>query len=135
MKINLYITIIFIIAAFSNCTKKSTEPAFQEKVCNTNNPVKDLVWMKAKIDSSINHKGVLEICSYDNQGERVFSIFLYEITLDDYKNQHFSESYGGYYYNCQGKKLCSISSGIVYINTCSKSFSDNLTNRKLIYLK
>jgi len=118
-----------LMSLSSSCNKNINNPEPQEGVCNTKDPLKDLPWLKSRIDSSTNSSDVLEIYSYDFQGNKIFSI-----TIITGKSPGY-QTYNGGYYNCEGNRICEFSSAFTVINTCSKSLTDKLTTKKLIYRK
>ena len=121
MKKHFFITIVLLIfiTSFSSCQK--------EKVCNVNNPKKDLPWLQEIIDQykekQMYRSGVkIYQCSYrDGTG------FLFESN-----SKH--PPFGSTFRNCEGIIVCGITSGGVsgYLNTCS-DFNIDFENKKLIY--
>jgi hypothetical protein len=92
-------------------------------VCNTNNPLEELVWLKEiktgfEQSASVSKKKIIQY-TYQNK-----SVFLIDICNDCADNLTAV-------YNCNGTLICEFG-GIAGINTCP-DFDKNVTNKIILW--
>lgn len=117
---------IFSVSSSCNKSTKNLEP--REDICNTYDPINNLPWLKAKIDSSKNLKTwgeVYDINSYNYGNNVIFEINYIYPTMEAGRT-------AGYYY-CDGIKVCGIGRQAIYQHNCPKDFFSSLINKKTIY--
>ena len=117
MKIRvLKILTILIILTVNHISCK--DESSNKKICNVNNPLTDLPWLKVKVDE-------LTLLSQDNS----LHISIYQCKYGD-RQIGFFEFHGNAnpFYNCDGEVLCVL--GGVVGETCPQL---NITEKKLIW--
>ena len=120
MKKNILIftaILLILLGSFSfSCEKKVDTP--KEKLCNVENPLTDLPWLKAKVEE-------ITLLFQNNP----LHIAIYQCTYGN-KQTGFLEDHGnvGFFYDCEGEILC-IMGGFAG-ETCSEL---NIVSRELIW--
>jgi len=114
--ITIFCLIVFNLFVTIGCTKP---PEKQHKVCNVDNPLTDLSWLKEKIDE-------LHLLFQENPN---LSIAIYQCKFGGEKTG-FLEDRGnvGFFYTCEGETLCIMGGNAG--ETCSEL---NIVSKELIW--
>jgi len=127
MKSKILIFMVFLMVfttSFSTCKKENDIPI--EKVCDVENPLKDLPWLKEIVDRLIEE----DKTSFFKPHARIFQCNYIEGT-GFLLEMNVASPDGGYYFrNCEGEHLCFV--GGVAGFSC-KEFDIDFKNIKLIY--